>query len=148
MKRQIITLLFILLSTTILFAQRDDHFERIQALKVSHISERVELTPEQAKAFWPIYDKYENERKELRRKHVQDYIKKNPEANRREATNMVGANIDFQEQQLALKKKFINSLKGKISDDQIDKVFIAEQEFRKMLLRRLNNNRKGRPGRR
>ncbi|MCL5129511.1 MULTISPECIES: Spy/CpxP family protein refolding chaperone [unclassified Algibacter] len=58
-----ISTLFILLFTVSVFAQHKDR-ERIQALKVSFITEKLDLTAKEAQAFWPIYNTYdENSRK-------------------------------------------------------------------------------------
>lgn len=60
-----ISTLFILLFTISVFAQhKDNDRERIQALKVSFITEKLDLTAKEAQAFWPIYNTYdENSRK-------------------------------------------------------------------------------------
>ncbi|WP_405296478.1 Spy/CpxP family protein refolding chaperone [Algibacter sp. Ld11] len=58
-----ISTLFVLLFTISVFAQHKDR-ERIQALKVSFITEKLDLTAKEAQAFWPIYNAYdENSRK-------------------------------------------------------------------------------------
>lgn len=62
MKTPILTL-FILLFTLSVFSQHKDR-ERIKALKVSFITEKLDLTTKEAQAFWPIYNAYdENSRK-------------------------------------------------------------------------------------
>jgi len=39
--------------------------EKIEAARIALISERLELTPEQAEKFWPIYREFGNKRKEI-----------------------------------------------------------------------------------
>ncbi|GAL64001.1 Spy/CpxP family protein refolding chaperone [Algibacter lectus] len=53
-----ISTLFVLLFTVSVFAQHKDR-ERIQALKVSFITEKLDLTAKEAQAFWPIYNAYD-----------------------------------------------------------------------------------------
>ncbi|MEL0652207.1 sensor of ECF-type sigma factor [Algibacter sp. TI.3.09] len=53
-----ISTLFVLLFTISVFAQHKDR-ERIQALKVSFITEKLDLTAKEAQAFWPIYNAYD-----------------------------------------------------------------------------------------
>ncbi|MEL7588220.1 MAG: hypothetical protein AAGU19_16040 [Prolixibacteraceae bacterium] len=56
MKKIITTLtLFFILSGG--FAQPGKHedFEKYKALKVSYMTEQLELTPQEAQQFWPIY---------------------------------------------------------------------------------------------
>ena len=39
--------------------------EKIETARIALISERLELTPEQAEKFWPIYREFGNKRKEI-----------------------------------------------------------------------------------
>src|SRR6476659_7744714 len=39
--------------------------EKIQALKITFITQKLELTSDEAQKFWPIYSQYENEMKQL-----------------------------------------------------------------------------------
>lgn len=40
------------------FSQEDGNYERIKTLKIGFITEKINLTPSEAKNFWPVYDKY------------------------------------------------------------------------------------------
>lgn len=40
------------------FSQEDGNYERIKTLKIGFITEKINLTPAEAKIFWPVYDKY------------------------------------------------------------------------------------------
>lgn len=40
------------------FSQEDGNYERIKTLKIGFITEKINLTPAEAKKFWPVYDKY------------------------------------------------------------------------------------------
>lgn len=40
------------------FSQEDGNYERIKTLKIGFITEKINLTPAEAKNFWPVYDKY------------------------------------------------------------------------------------------
>ncbi|GIM60897.1 hypothetical protein [Capnocytophaga canis] len=54
----IYTFLLFNLFTFSVFAQKEDNYERIKTLKIGYITEEVSLTAEEAKKFWPIYEKY------------------------------------------------------------------------------------------
>lgn len=56
--KQAISILFLFLSITML-AQQDKR-QKIKALKVAFITERINLTEKEAQLFWPIYNDYEN----------------------------------------------------------------------------------------
>ena len=65
MKPYIIRLLFTLLISTQLFSQERENRKRIHALKVTYISNQLELTAKEAEKFWPIYNTFDSKRKEL-----------------------------------------------------------------------------------
>ena len=35
--------------------------ERIEAMKIGFLTEQLNLTPDEAKVFWPVYDQYQGE---------------------------------------------------------------------------------------
>ena len=48
------------------FGQKDDFHKRIKALKVSFITEQLQLAPKEAEVFWPIYNAYDEKMDDLR----------------------------------------------------------------------------------
>ncbi|MCR8668563.1 sensor of ECF-type sigma factor [Aestuariibaculum sp. M13] len=76
MKKLILPILFLLISVTG-FAQ--GHDEKFKELKIPFISERLNLTPDEAEKFWPIYNDYEEVSSKIRNDihGIQYKIKKN-----------------------------------------------------------------------
>jgi hypothetical protein len=66
MKKTFITLFFIALTLSA-FGQRKERQERIKALKVAFITEKLELSPKEAEQFWPVYNEIELKKETLRR---------------------------------------------------------------------------------
>ena len=64
MKRILIILLVAF--TTVANAQRPNK-EKVKALKIAHITERVALSTKEAQAFWPVYNTYESNMEDIRR---------------------------------------------------------------------------------
>lgn len=50
-------------------AQHHDRHEKIKQLKVAYLSEKLELSVTDGQQFWPVYNAYEKDRKELERSH-------------------------------------------------------------------------------
>ena len=95
--------------------------ERIQALKIAFITQRLELSPDEAQRFWPVYYSYENDLK-------QQII-----------TNKGGDVIDNEEQMLNIRKRYRSEFIRVIGQDKMHRLFTAEKDFRGLLLRRLRN---------
>ena len=59
MKRLLLILILTLSFNS--FAQEKDRHERIKALKIAFITERLQFTEIEAQKFWPIYNAFEAE---------------------------------------------------------------------------------------
>ena len=57
--KNILIVLFLLFSTTLMFGQRRPDKEKIKSLKIAYITERLNLKSSEAQAFWPIYNAHE-----------------------------------------------------------------------------------------
>lgn len=126
MKR--IGFILMLLLTTLSFGllaqeTREQRFERIRAVKIALITERVKLSSSQAEHFWPVYHRYETEFRTLRKANKE---------NRDE--------IKFQEDLLNLRKSYRNEFLKIITEQQLQDLYDAEREFKKILLERLKDN--------
>jgi Spy/CpxP family protein refolding chaperone len=137
--KKLLSIIMLLLMHTAAWAQQE-RFEEIRALKVSFITERLKLTPEQAAQFWPEYNKYQAELREVRRDFRAKYREQNAGATREQAREFINANLDYQTQALELKKKYRDVLLKTISPQQLAQLYDAEREFRKMLIEQLGNS--------
>jgi len=64
---RIIEVLLLVAISTVAVAQPQNAREKIEAAKIALITERLNLTPEQAQKFWPVYNEYSKKQQELRR---------------------------------------------------------------------------------
>ncbi len=92
--------------------------EKIQSLKIAFITQKLQLTTDEAEKFWPIYNQYDNEIRNLN---------KNAPA------------IENEEKLLNIRKKYMSSFEKVISPQKVNKLFNAESDFRAILIRRLQN---------
>ena len=58
--KAIFTLLF-LICTLFVFAQDGERGGRIESLKIAFLTKKLNLSPEEAQRFWPIYNNYAGE---------------------------------------------------------------------------------------
>lgn len=97
--------------------------ERIQALKIAFITQKLQLTSDEAEKFWPIYNQYDNEIRNLQ------LDSKN---------NNVPA-LETEEKLLNIRKKYKSAFEKVIGPQKLNKLFNAEMDFRTILIRRLQN---------
>ncbi len=112
--------------TCIAFAQEQlpdpKQEEKIQSLEIAFISRKLNLTPEEAQRFWPIYNEY---KKDVRQVSMNE--KKNPNE------------IDREQKILDVRKKYSDRFVGVIGQPRMNKFFQSEREFRGVLLNQLKN---------
>ncbi len=137
--KKLLSIIMLLLIHTTMWAQKE-RFEQIRALKVSFITERLNLTPEQAELFWPEYNKYQAELKEIRKGFSAKYKEQHTHATREQAREFIEANLDYQAQALELKKKYKDRLLKTITPQQLAQLYDAERDFRKMLIEQLGTS--------
>ncbi len=98
--------------------------QKIQALEIAFISRKLDLTPEEAQKFWPIYNEY---KKEMRQAMIAQ-------------KNDPNTDVVVTEQKLVdIKKKYRDRFIGVIGQPRMNKLFEAEREFRGVLLNQLKN---------
>lgn len=97
--------------------------QEIEALKVAFISKELNLTPEEAQKFWPVYNQYSKEMNAT----LQD--KDNPDI------------IERDEKVLNIRKRYRDQFTKLLGPDRMNRMFNAETNFRKLLIRALKRQR-------
>ena len=144
---KILMLLLIFIFSIPTFGQ---HHAKIQALKVSYITTELDLTPKQAQQFWPVYNKYDEELKTMRRaldKELFNPIKEAGGIDKISDKNAQSILKSVQELELKLaetKNKMRNDLLKVISAKKILKLHQAEHNFKRKMLREYGKRRRGR----
>ena len=122
--------------------KRKGHKEKIKLLKISYLTEQLDLTSSEAEKFWPVYNEHS--------KNILDFMAKKSDAIKKELS--VVKEIDSIDEKKALtlfnltqyleRKKFeerenyIKKLKTILPIKKILKLQIAEKEFGRKLMRK------------
>nr|WP_321223094.1 hypothetical protein [uncultured Psychroserpens sp.] len=133
--KKIILTLFVCALTFTGYSQDKDKRERIKALKVAFLTERLELSETEAQKFWPIYNAYEKEKDMLR--HTAREKRHNLKLESLTEAEAKKALIDylaFEEEQQNLKTDLIESLLTAIPAKKIIALKVAEDEFKRQML--------------
>ncbi|MGO4913626.1 hypothetical protein [Leeuwenhoekiella sp. W20_SRS_FM14] len=115
------------------FAQNDRH-DRIKALKVSFLTEELELTPAEAEKFWPIYNIYDKKMDDLRNRERALFKQKYGSAGAKnnfseaEANKLVIEYNDIIEKRYELDSRLMSDLTKKLPASKM--VFLPEVEHK------------------
>jgi hypothetical protein len=110
--------------------------EEIEAIKAAFITKKLDLTSEEAKAFWPVYNDYQRELGVIIRERRQNF--RNAGGN---PSNRLNADFDFEGRVLALKKSYQKEFSKVLPPQKVLTLYRAEREFREQLIRELKQRR-------
>ena len=135
--KKLVLIFLIIFSGAQLSAQESDREaqrERIKALKVAFFTQELNLNDKVAEKFWPIYNKYEKERRDL---HKREHIDlENVECiSEDEASNLLNEFLSVENEEYKIKKQLFRDLKEIISAKDIIKLHKLEDEFHKKLIK-------------
>ncbi len=136
--KRIILMMIVSMATMLVYGQNQKARERIEAARIALITKELNLTPDQAKTFWPIYNEFMNKRSELVKKFKLE--KANFDAansTEDERKRLVARGLEIKQQKLNLEKDYSDRLLKIISSRQIIRLRGAEDKFRQMVLERL-----------
>lgn len=142
--KQTFMVFFLLLCPLIITAQetdRDEHREKIKALKTAHITQGLNLTPQEAQQFWPVYNKFEQERRKLYRKEHAD-VERFECLDERTAEAKIEEYVELERQDFLLKKEYYRDLRKIFSAKRIMQLRQVEDEFNEKLMREYRARRK------
>ncbi|OJV19780.1 MAG: hypothetical protein BGO21_22025 [Dyadobacter sp. 50-39] len=112
--------------------------QKLSDIKISIISNRLNLSPEQSIRFWPVYNEYSAKRRGIH-KEIRQIInyKKSPEVSDVKSSEDIIRVHQLKQNELDLDKKYQQRFLDIISANQLGELYMAETEYSKMLLERL-----------
>ena len=140
------TLLILILALALpAWSQEPDGMRKIEAARIALITERLELTPEQAEKFWPLYREYSGQREVIRKEFMEARREVKAEGmSEEESRKLLAKGLELKERQLLLEKAYAEKFNTVITSRQILLLRKAEDDFRQMLLERLEHRREQR----
>lgn len=139
--KNIPTLLILLISMSA-YSQSQEVLDKIESAKIALITQRLELTPEQAEKFWPIYREYSEKQREVNQDFRNLRRSYRPEtATEEESKVLVERGQQIKEQMIRLDKQYADRMLNVINNRQLLRLREAENDFRQELMKRLKQQR-------
>ena len=114
--------------------------ERLEAMKIGFITERLNLNSDEAKVFWPIYNKFIDDMKKLRQSSkgkISEEMADMPAMTDAEAEKVLNDMVNFKIQEADLPKKYALEFKKVLPVKKVVLLFKAENDFKRELLKKL-----------
>jgi hypothetical protein len=142
MKKITIILLLIATGITTIFAQRHGASnEKIESFQVAFFTQKLNLTDNEAKAFWPIYNQYKVESKVLREKQRKLLKSDFSGISDKELDKLVAKRFEIKQKQLDLEKQYHLKFKKVLPMEKIARLPHVERAFRSALLKKMRENK-------
>lgn len=122
--------------------QKEEWKKKLQSEKIAFLSTEIGLTPEEAQAFWPVYNETEAE-KDLAMHEVFKAFRELEKAieegrSEKEIGTLLDKYIKAQETQRDTENKATEKYRKVLPADKVAKLLIGEENFRRHHIRKLH----------
>lgn len=114
--------------------------EKIESMKIGFITNKLNLSPEEAQKFWPVYNKYADEIKLVREERLarlKDGRDGLENMSDKDVEKLVDSEITSRQQELDIIKKYNSQFKQTLPIKKVAQLYRAEEEFKRELLDRI-----------
>ena len=117
---------------------RQERFEQIENQKTAYITKQLRLTPTEAQKFFPLYNQYTKEIRNIKSKKTRGNKNETSRGNSFRPGNDA---IEFDAQEVDIKKKYRTKFADVVGQSRASQFFSVEQEFIELLYKELNSRR-------
>jgi hypothetical protein len=114
--------------------------DKIEALKVSFITEKINLTPNEAQGFWPLYNEYNDKIKFARKNFRQQNSNVADFKTDKEADDFLNAELKLRQTEVDLQKEYFEKFKKILGSKKTGLLRKAEEEFKKEIIKTIKGN--------
>lgn len=125
-------------------AQHKPDRDKIAALKVAYITEKLDLTTQEAQVFWPIYNTHEKDMEALRQKDrtlIRGKLSDVDAMSEKEAQKLLKQYIAFEEEEDKLDSAFYERVGKEISAKKSMLLLRAKEDFKRHLIKQYRSKK-------
>lgn len=143
-KYTLIALLFFLAVGTTLAQRSDNNYDRekLEAARVAFITTRLDLKPEQAQKFWPIFNVFNDAREKSLREMSELGKVKDIQLSEADAKSRLARRFEIERKMIVDEEKFVKDLSSVISYNQIIQLNGLSREFARHIYQRRRDDDK------
>ncbi len=125
--------------------KRAEWKEKVKAEKTAFLNKYLDLTAEEAKDFWPVYNKLEKEKDAATIKKIRAYRALNQalkeEKSDKEIEKLLDAYLKAQSELRDVEESYSKKLKKVIGGKKLAKFYVSEERFRHIQIQRLGKHK-------
>lgn len=143
--KNILPLLFLMISTFAFAQEPGDRREEIESFRVAYFTRQIGLNAEEAKKFWPIYNEMQEEIQKLHRERRNRHRMGRENAENlsdAELEKMINDEFASRQKELDIEKKYHDRYKSVLSMKKLALYYRAQESFKRELLRKIQSERR------
>ena len=105
---------------------------RVETVRETYVSHRLNLSPAESEKFWPIYRRYQDALKEVRRKK-----RLNNSSATANGTEQIQKELFFESELVNIRKFYTDEFLKILPPDKVSEMFKSEREFNDELIKQL-----------
>ena len=114
--------------------EKSQRSQQVESVKIAFITQKLELSTSEAEKFWPVYNTYQQELRQVYKQRREAKSKANP-------NEKLNSELDFESRLLNIRKKYKEEFSEVIPPEKVLLFFQAEREFRETMIRELKHRR-------
>ena len=119
--------------------------EKLNAQRVAFITERLQLTPEEAQKFWPVYNEYREKKMKIEKEKAQlvrKYSSRETDLTDEEAVKIADEYVSLEQALAELLVQYNKKFQEVLPPQKVLKLYRAENQFKIFLLRQLKERQR------
>ncbi len=125
-------------------AQETSKNEKIEAMKVGFITNKLELSAKEAQLFWPLYNEYNQKMEKLRKSKKSDFDElknKGENLSDKEISTFMDEVFATRQKELDLQKEYFDKYAKVLPLKKVALLYQAENQFKRELLRKIKEKK-------
>ncbi len=143
MKKNIIIYFALALLTVNRSSAQEQPREKLEAYRIAFFTKRLNLTPQEAQKFWPLYNEFQDKKNRIQTEKVKinrDFNQNELNMSEKEMTDAGDRFIALEVQGASLAQEYHNKFKEILSPVKVMRLYQAENQYRLQLLQELKQN--------
>ncbi len=118
---------------------KDGRWKQIESAKIAFFTTELDLSPEEAQVFWPVYNQYMDELWQVRKDSREAFHKmrdlvENGNCTEKQMMDAITAYIESCKSDDDVQKKYYDKFVALIPVEKVAKMYLAEEDFRHRMI--------------
>lgn len=142
--KQLIIAMFFFFPIVTMAQKPGERNNEIESYRIAYLTQKLDLSPEEAKIFWPIYNDWQREQTNLRKERMQMIsfrkITEIEELSDTEVQTLILNDFSYRQRELGLDKRYYYKLSSNLPIKIVGKFYRAQEAFKRELLSKYRTN--------